>query len=101
MFTFEKKILGTETRILFRHPTFTSYGLALSVNKERTSVTCSIVIGTIDGESTLDIISDFAAPLEVMVWAFSTMLKIQNTVNDEGVDVENILTSEKIIYPEK
>lgn len=101
-FNFEVKSLGTERRICYQHPVYTSYGLAISVNAERTTLACCLVFGTIDDtDSHLEIIDDLSAPVEVMVWAFSLILQIQNTVNSEGVDVENLCVAPKYFYKEK
>lgn len=101
-FTFEGTILGTETRVCYQHPVFTNYGLAMSVNAERTTLACCLVFGTIDDtDSHLEIIDDLTSPIEVMAWAFGLMVQIRNTVNNEGVDVENVCAAPKYFYKEK
>lgn len=96
-FRFEVKCLGTETHVCYQHAVFKNYGLALSVSPDRNSVSCALVFGDIDSRSKLEIVNDFSAPVDVIVWAFNIIQSIQNTVNGKSVDVEN-LSANKISY---
>lgn len=101
-FNFEVQSSGTENRICYQHPVYTSYGLAISANAERTTLSCCLVFGAIDDtDSHLEIIDDLTAPVEVMYWAFGLILQIQKTVNSESVDVENLCSAPKFFYKEK
>lgn len=100
-FNFNVPCSGTERRICYQHPVFPNYGLALSVNEDRTALTCCIVFGDISDYRDLEILSDLTAPIDVFVWAFTIMQKIQNTVNGISVDVENLLSTSKYFYQEK
>jgi len=96
-FRFDVKCLGTQTHICFQHAVFKNYGLAVTVGPEREDVTLALVYGEIESRSKLEIVNDFSAPVDVILWAFNIIQSIQNTVNGKSVDVEN-LSANKVVY---
>lgn len=97
-FNFNVSCSGDAKLICYQHPVYSNYGLALTVNEDRSAVSCAIVFGELGESQKLDILSDLTAPVDVFAWAFTIMQSIQNTVNGVSVDVENLLSTPKHFY---
>lgn len=93
-------INGEETRVVYCHPTFTDYGLALSINRagEQHVVECNIVTGSIDGHSRLEIITDHSAPLDVQLWCFTGMRTIRESVNTDSLELSELFPNNSGIF---
>ncbi len=93
-------IEGEATRVLYRHPTFIDYGLALTINREaeQHAVECHIVTGVIDGESKLDAVTDHTIPLDVQIWCFTAMRTLRDSVNTDSLDLNALFTNNSGIY---
>ncbi|QYW03309.1 hypothetical protein pEaSNUABM34_00007 [Erwinia phage pEa_SNUABM_34] len=88
-------IEGTKELVVYRHPSFSNYGLALKVNRtgEQNAVQCDIVSGNIDGVSRLDAITDHTAPLDVQLWAFTCMHILRESVNIESINLDTLFSN--------
>ncbi|WOL24590.1 hypothetical protein fHeYen902_244 [Yersinia phage fHe-Yen9-02] len=101
MFTYRRKIEGDATRVVYSHPVHKDYGVAFSIAESRDQITCLIVNGSIDGHTPLIPVTDLSAPLVVLAWAAQVILVIENnTVNEESIDIENLITHHggKFVY---
>lgn len=86
-------INGEETRVVYCHPNFTDFGLAMSIDRtgEQHVVTCNIVTGQIDGTNHLDVLSDHSVPLDVQIWCFTAMRRVRDSVNtDSNLELETL-----------
>lgn len=93
-------INGEQTRVVYRHPNFTDYGLAVEINRsgEQHVAECHIMTGTIDGQSPITAVSDHTIPLDVQLWCFTGMRTIRESVNRESLDLESLFPNNSGVF---
>lgn len=100
MYEFNRDIKGDALRVAYISPTYMNYGVAFTINEQRSNVKCFIVTGEINGVARLEAVTDHSCPLEVLAWASQVFMLIQNTVNEDSIDIENLFTNHggRVIY---
>ncbi len=86
---------GASTSVVYIHPNFTEFGLGLKIYRdgEMNVVECQIVTGTINGQSSLNHVSDHTIPLDVQIWCFTAMRVIRDSVNTKSIDLNTLFSN--------
>lgn len=94
---------GDRQGVVYRHPSFTNYGLGVKIDRsgEMVTVECNIVMGNIDGVSKLETLVDHSVPLDVQLWCFTCMRVLRESVNTESLSLDALFPNNGgIVYYE-